>query len=60
MFENGEWQSFEDLMQICSLPECQIETVLNFLKQYDFLETNASDGTVRLIPKLVALLRLDE
>ena len=60
VFENSEWRSFEDLTQHCSLPECQIKTVLNFLNQYDFLETNPSDGTFRLIPKLVALLRLDE
>ena len=58
--QNGDWHSFEELRSHCSLPECQIKTVLDFLTQFDLLENNHNEQTFRLIPELIALFRLDE
>jgi hypothetical protein len=58
--ENGDWHSFEDLKRHCSLPECQIKTVLDFLTRFDFLENNNDEQKFRLVPQLIALLRLNE
>ncbi|KON34556.1 hypothetical protein AC477_00445 [miscellaneous Crenarchaeota group-1 archaeon SG8-32-1] len=60
LLENGELHSFENLKSNSCLAESQIETVLEFLANYGFLQRNFYDGTFRLVPKLVELLRLSE
>jgi len=59
--ETGNWSSFEDLISKCSLPECNVELVLNFLIQYDFLEVDEKKQIFRLHPDMIDLInRLDE
>ena len=56
LLNSEEWKSFDDIKRKCSLPEDEIKDILNFLKQYDFLEKNNMTETFRLTPKLISLL----
>ena len=57
ILENGDWHSLEDLYNYYSfMPQSQIESILDFLYKYNFLEKNYNTGKFRLIPKLVSLL----
>ena len=58
LLKSGEWKSFECIRCNCSLNEDEIEEVLDFLNQYDFLERNNDTDTFRLAPRLVTLLKV--
>ncbi len=46
--ESGNWFSLEEIMSKCSFPQCNIELVLNFLKQSDFLQVDDKKQVFRL------------
>ena len=59
--ESGQWFGFEDLTSKCSLPECKVGSVLDFLTQFDFLQKDKDKQIFRLHPELISLFnRLKE
>ena len=61
LLESGNWLNLEEIMSKCSSPQCNIEKVLDFLKQFDFLQVNDKQQVFRLEPKVTNFLnRLKE
>ena len=56
LFRNKEWKSVEDIKHNCPLPESQIELVLDFFTQFDFLEKNNINETFRISHKFAIFL----
>ena len=53
--ETGQWFNFENIVSKCSLPECKVELVLNFLTQFDFLQVDEEKQIFRLNPNMMNL-----
>ena len=56
VLETGQWFSFEDIVSECSLPECQVESVIDFLTQFDFLQQDNDKHLFRLRPEMIDLI----
>jgi len=58
--ETGQWFTFEDLVSKCSLPECKVGSVMDFLTHFDFLQNDNEKHVFRLRPEMIDLIeRLD-
>jgi hypothetical protein len=55
ILESGQWLNFETIISICSLQECNIKLVLNFLSIFDLLQMNEDKQLFRLHPSMVKL-----
>jgi DNA-binding IclR family transcriptional regulator len=44
----GRWQSLEEVTASCSLPECKVRLVLNFLSQFNLIQMNEEKQKIKL------------
>jgi DNA-binding IclR family transcriptional regulator len=44
----GRWQSLEEVTAGCSLPECKVRLVLNFLSQFNFIQMDEEKQKIKL------------
>ena len=52
LLESGSWFNLEEIMSKCSSPQCNVEKVLEFLKQFDFLQLDDKRQVFRLEPNI--------
>ena len=56
ILESGQWLNFEAIISNCSLQECKIKLVLNFLTTFDLIQMNKNKQIFRLHPSMVRLV----
>jgi hypothetical protein len=44
----GGWQSLQEVINGCSLPECKAKLVLNFLNKFNFIQVDEEKQKVKL------------
>jgi hypothetical protein len=54
--ESGQWYSFQDVKDWCSLPQRKSELVLSFLGQYGFIEIDEKEQKVRLHSRIMTFI----